>query len=108
MNIDIEQDKISVTDLKRRTREIFEHAHDTCKPLVVTVNGRADVVLLCAKAYENLKRGAQVAQSFINSSHIAPHPLEHSKYQFDMLSRQGFRKFKDFWQEFRNVYKIDA
>ena len=49
MEIDIEQDIVSVTDLKRRTKSVIEHVHGTRRPVVITVNGRADVVLMSAK-----------------------------------------------------------
>jgi prevent-host-death family protein len=46
------EDIRSVTDLKRHTREILDHVHATGRPLVLTVNGRADAVLLDAVVYQ--------------------------------------------------------
>ena len=42
----------SVTDLKRNTREILDHARRTGRPVVLTVNGRADAVLMDAKTFD--------------------------------------------------------
>ena len=42
----------SVTDLKRNTRQILDHLHSTGRPVIVTVNGRADSVLLDVRVYE--------------------------------------------------------
>jgi len=42
----------SVTELKRKTKEILDHVRKTGRPVVLTVNGKADAVLLDAKTYE--------------------------------------------------------
>jgi prevent-host-death family protein len=42
----------SVTELKRKTREILDQVRQTGRPVVLTVNGKADAVLMCAKTYE--------------------------------------------------------
>jgi prevent-host-death family protein len=46
------EDIRSVTDLKRNTREILDHLHATGRPVILTVNGRADSVLLDVRVYE--------------------------------------------------------
>ena len=48
------EDIRSVTDLKRHTRDILDHLHATGRPVILTVNGRADSVLLDVRAYEKL------------------------------------------------------
>jgi prevent-host-death family protein len=52
MSLNLSEDIRSVTDLKRHTREILQQIHKTGRPVVLTVNGRADAVLLDAKTYE--------------------------------------------------------
>ncbi len=42
----------SVTDLKRKTREILDQVHRTGRPVILTVNGKADAVLMDAKTFE--------------------------------------------------------
>ena len=42
----------SVTELKRKTREILAQARQTGRPVVLTVNGKADAVLIDARTYE--------------------------------------------------------
>ena len=56
------EDIRSVTDLKRHTREILDHARATGRPVILTVNGRADSVLLDVRAYEKLLRAGNLAQ----------------------------------------------
>jgi prevent-host-death family protein len=53
------EDIRSVTELKRNTREILDHSreildhlHATGRPVILTVNGRADAVLLDVRVYE--------------------------------------------------------
>ena len=52
------EDIRSVTDLKRKTKEILSQVHRTKRPVVLTVNGKADAVLMDTKTYEkHLKAG---------------------------------------------------
>ena len=52
MFLSITEDIKSVSELKKRTHEIFEQAHHTGRPVIVTVNGKPDVVLLDAAVFE--------------------------------------------------------
>ncbi|MCG3117727.1 MAG: type II toxin-antitoxin system Phd/YefM family antitoxin [Candidatus Manganitrophus sp. SA1] len=53
MAVSITEDIKSASELKKHMREVFEHLHKTGRPVVVTVNGRPDVVLLDAAVFEN-------------------------------------------------------
>jgi prevent-host-death family protein len=58
MSLSPSEDIRSVTDLKRRTKEILSQVHRTKRPVVLTVNGKADAVLMDTKTYEkHLKAG---------------------------------------------------
>jgi len=52
MSIKITEDIRSVTELKRNMKAVFAHIHKTKRPLILTVNGKADAVLMDAKTYE--------------------------------------------------------
>jgi prevent-host-death family protein len=52
MSLSISEDIKSVSDLKKKTNEIFRQLHDTGRPIIVTVNGRPDAVLLDVKVFE--------------------------------------------------------
>ena len=52
MSLSITEDIKSVSELKKRTREIFEQAHHTKRPIIVTVHGKPDIVLLDAAVFE--------------------------------------------------------
>ena len=44
----------SLTKFKRQTTEYLERLHETGEPLVLTVNGKAEVVVQDAAAYQRL------------------------------------------------------
>ena len=46
------EDIRSVTELKRKTREILDQVRQTGRPVVLTVNGKADAVLIDARTFE--------------------------------------------------------
>jgi len=56
MGLSVTEDIKSVSDLKRKTREILDQVHRTGRPVVVTVNGKPDVVLLDATVFEKKLR----------------------------------------------------
>ena len=52
--LDIANDIRSLSDFKRRTSELLEHLKSTGNPLVLTINGKAEVVVQDATAYQAL------------------------------------------------------
>lgn len=52
MSISITEDIKSVSDLKKKTNEIFRQMHRTGRPIIVTVNGKPDAVLLDVEVFE--------------------------------------------------------
>lgn len=68
----------SVTDLKRNTREILDQVRRTGRPVILTVNGKADSVLMDAKTYEqhlsasNLGRLLAPAEDDVRSGRTRP------------------------------------
>lgn len=78
MPISLAEDIRSVTDLKRHTREILDHVHQSGRPVVLTVNGRADSVIMDAKVYEkhlkamNLGRLLSEAEAQVSGGQTRP------------------------------------
>ena len=62
MSISLAEDIRSVTDLKRHTREILDQVHQTGRPIVLTVNGRADSVIIDAKVYDKQLKAMNLAR----------------------------------------------
>jgi prevent-host-death family protein len=56
------EDIRSVTDLKRKTRDILDHLHATGRPVILTVNGKADSVLLDVRVYEKHLQAGNLAK----------------------------------------------
>jgi len=76
MSISITRDIKSVTDLKKKTNEIFKQIHQTGRPVIITVNGKPDAVLIDAGVFEkklkalNLGNILSVAESDIKSGRV--------------------------------------
>jgi prevent-host-death family protein len=62
MVLSLSQDIRSVTDLKRYTKQVLARAHETGRPVVLTVNGRANAVLLDAASFERYYSAANLAK----------------------------------------------
>ena len=52
--LDIANDIRSLSDFKRKTSELITRLKSTGDPLVLTINGRAEVVVQAAGAYQDL------------------------------------------------------
>jgi len=86
------EDIRSVTDLKRNTRDILDHLHATGRPVILTVNGRADSVLLDVHVYEKYLQAGNLAKL------LAPAELD--------IDSGCTRPARDFIKEFKRVKKI--
>lgn len=52
MPLSISEDIKTVSDLKKNTNEIFKHIHDSGRPVIITVNGKPDAILLDVDVFE--------------------------------------------------------
>jgi prevent-host-death family protein len=52
MPLSISEDIKTVSELKKNTNEIFKHLHDSGRPVVVTVNGKPDAILMGVDIFE--------------------------------------------------------
>jgi len=86
------EDIRSVTELKRNTREILNHLHATGRPVILTVNGRADSVLLDVRQYEKNLRAVNLAKL------IAPAEQD--------VEKGKIRSAQDFLKEFKRENEI--
>lgn len=62
MAISVVNDIKSISELKKQTREVFQQLHRTGRPVIVTVNGRPDVVLLDAAVFERKLKALNLAE----------------------------------------------
>ncbi|KAF0144630.1 MAG: prevent-host-death family protein [Nitrospirae bacterium] len=52
MSVSITEDIKTVSDLKKKTGDIFKQLHRTGRPIIVTVNGKPDAVLIDVGVFE--------------------------------------------------------
>lgn len=61
--LDLTQDIRSLTEFKRNTNELVENLKRTKHPLVLTVNGKAELVVQDAQSYQELLEAAELVQT---------------------------------------------
>ena len=94
MSLNLMEDIRSVTELKRKTREILEQIHHTGRPVILTVNGKADAVLIDAKVYEKHLKASNLARLIV--------PAEED------IAVKRTRPVRTFLKEFKNARKISG
>jgi antitoxin YefM len=67
MQITPTQDILPVTEFKKRAKEVMEQVHRTGRPVVLTVHGKADSVLVDAKQYEQQQQDFDLMLQLIQS-----------------------------------------
>ena len=82
----------SVTELKRKTREILNQVRETGRPVVLTVNGKADAVLMDARTFEKHLSASNAARLLA--------PAE------DDARAGRTRSMRSFLREFKRARKI--
>ncbi len=87
MTLSITEDIRSITDLKRNTNAVLEQIHKTKRPVVLTVNGRAEAVLLDAKEYEKIANAFNLLKLLIP----AEEDIGNNRYE---EARAFFKDFK--------------
>jgi len=92
MAISITQDIRSITDLKRNTNSILEQIHKTKRPVILTVNGKAEAVLIDAKEYEKINNAFNLLKLLA--------PAEED------ISSGKFKEARAFFKEFKRDQKI--
>jgi prevent-host-death family protein len=60
--LDISRDIHSLTDFKKKTSEFISQLKETGEPVVLTINGKAELVVQSAAAYEKLRQVVEEAR----------------------------------------------
>lgn len=94
MTLSITEDIRSITDLKRNTNLILEQIHKTKRPVVLTVNGKAEAVLIAAKEYEKIANAFNLLKLLIP----AEEDIHHNRY----------KEASSFFKEFKRGKKISG
>jgi len=92
MSLNPSEDIRSVTDLKRNTKEILSQVHRTKRPVVLTVNGKADAVLMDTKTYEKHLKAANMARLLASGE--------------DDVAAGRTRPIRSFLKQFKHARKV--
>jgi prevent-host-death family protein len=92
MSISITNGIKSITDLKRNTNQILKQVHDTKKPVVLTVNGKAEAVLVDAGEYERISEALAMMKLILSAE--------------DDVKNDRLTEAESFFREFRRDKKI--
>lgn len=94
MSLSISEDIKSVSDLKKKTNEIFRQMHHTGRPIIVTVNGKPDAVLLDVEVFEKKLKSLNLGMLLAEAEKD--------------VSEGRTRKAKDFIKEFKKGAKVSG
>jgi prevent-host-death family protein len=88
------EDIRSVTELKRKTKEILSQVHRTKRPVVLTVNGKADAVLMDTKTYEKHLKAGNMARLLVRAE--------------EDVTAGRTRSMRSFLKEFKHARKVSG
>ena len=92
MTLSITEDIRSITDLKRNTNSVLEQIHQTKRPVILTVNGKAEAVLLDAKEYEKITNAFNLLKLLVSAE--------------EDISAGRYKEARNFFREFKRDKKI--
>ena len=88
--LNVSEDIRSLTDFKRHTTELTEQMKASGRPLVLTVNGKAEFVVQDAASYQAMTEAAERAAT-----------VEGIRRGLEQIARGEGRPAADFFDEFR-------
>ncbi len=62
VSISLTEDFKTLAELKKRPEEVLQQVHDTGRPVVITVDGKPNVVILDAATYERRLKAVNLAR----------------------------------------------
>jgi PHD/YefM family antitoxin component YafN of YafNO toxin-antitoxin module len=93
--LDITKDIQSLTHFRRKSAEAVKHLKHTRRPMVLTVNGKAEIVVQDAESYQRLLDIAAQAD-----------PNEGIRQGLEDVARRRTRPARDVFDEIRRDYGI--
>ncbi|OIP31635.1 MAG: prevent-host-death protein [Deltaproteobacteria bacterium CG12_big_fil_rev_8_21_14_0_65_43_10] len=94
MSLSISEDIKSVSELKKKTNEIFRQMHHTGRPIIVTVNGKPDAVLLDVEVFEKKLRSLNLSILLVEAEND--------------VKEGRTRDAQDFMKEFKEGAKVSG
>jgi len=95
MTISITEDIMSVSDLKKNTNRIFQQIHNTGRPVIITVNGKPDIVMIDVDDFENKIKALNLSQLLAP----AEKDIKEGRVRSARLFLREFRKNEKIWSQ---------
>ena len=92
MAISLTEDVKTMSELENQPREIVKQIHETGRPVVITKNGKPDLVILDAASYQRQLKAANLAQRLAEG-------------EADIKAGRT-QPYEEFIEEFRRAKKI--
>jgi prevent-host-death family protein len=86
--INLSRDIHSLTEFKRNTSEFLQRIKQTKQPLVLTVNGKAELIVQDAESYQELLDAAELAET-----------LKGIKLGLEQMQQGKGKKAEDFFND---------
>ncbi len=94
MTLRITEDIRSITDLKRNTNSVLEQINKTKRPVVLTVNGKAEAVLLGANEYEKIANAFNLLKLLMSAE--------------EDIKNKRYKEVRNFFEEFKRDKEISG
>ncbi len=92
MPISFKEDIRPVSELKKNTRSILEQVHRTGRPVILTVNGVANSVLIDVESYEKQIKAANLASLLLEAERD--------------IAENNVRPLKTFLKDFKRDHEL--
>jgi len=92
MTINFKEDILPVSELKKNTRRVLEQVHKTQRPVILTVNGKANSVLIDVESYDKQRKAANLAHLLLEAEKD--------------IAEKNVRSAKSFFKEFKSAHDL--
>jgi prevent-host-death family protein len=92
MSISFKEDILPISELKKNTKKVLVQIRQTHRPVILTVNGRADSVLIDVESYEKQLMAANLSKLLLEGERD--------------IAEQKIRPLKTFLEDFKSARKI--
>ncbi len=92
MSISFKEDIRPVSELKKSTKSILEQVHRTGRPVILTVNGVANSVLIDVESYEKQIKAANLASLLLEAERD--------------IAENNVRPLKTFLKDFKRDHEL--
>lgn len=92
MSISFKEDILPISELKKNTKKILVQIRRTRRPVILTVNGKADSVLIDVESYEKQLMAANLSKLLLEAERD--------------IAEQKTRPLNSFLEDFKRAGKI--